>query len=87
MTNNIDNVPMNYLLAMFLDYHFQDKRLLDVSHETLTLITDEMNDLMPLMDITIDDAKAAWICWLEETAYIGKNSITIRSLMDSVSRL
>ena len=69
MTNNINNVPMDYLLALYLDYHFQDRRMLDISHESLMIITDELNGEFPLMEVTTDDAKAAWIRWLYENDY------------------
>lgn len=71
MTKNIENVPTSYLLAMFLDYHFQAKRLLDISQDTLTIITDELNCMLPTMEITTDDAKAAWIDWLDEAGHNG----------------
>ena len=71
MTKNIENIPTSYLLAMLLDYHFQAKRLLDISHETLAIITDELNCMFPTMEITIDDAKAAWIDWLDEAGHNG----------------
>lgn len=69
MTNNINNVPMDYLLALYLDYHFQDRRMLDISHESLMIITDELNGEFPLMEVTTADAKAAWIRWLYENEY------------------
>lgn len=71
MTKDINNVPTSYLLAMFLEYHFQSKRLLDISHETLTIITEEMNCMFPTMEITTDDAKAAWLSWIEEAGNNG----------------
>ena len=80
MTNNINNVPVDYLLAMYLEYHFQDRRMLDISYESLTIITDEINGEFPLMEVTLDDAKAAWICWLDEKGYNG-------SLKEGVSNL
>ena len=69
MTNNINNVPMDYLLALYLDYHFQDRRMLDISHESLMIITDEINGEFPLMEVTTDDAKAAWMRWLYENGH------------------
>ena len=71
MTNDINNVPVEYLLAMYLNYHFQAKRLLDISQDTLALITDELNCMFPTMEITADDAKDAWIDWLYEAGHNG----------------
>ena len=80
MTNNINNVPMDYLLALYLDYHFQDRRMLDISHESLMIITDELNGEFPLMEVTADDAKAAWICWLYENGYDNSFEEAVNSL-------
>lgn len=80
MTNNINNVPMNYLLALYLNYHFQDRRMLDISHESLMIITDEINGEFPLMEVTTDDAKAAWISWLYENGYNNSFEEAVNSL-------
>ena len=87
MTNNINNVPMDYLLALYLDYHFQDRRMLDISHESLMIITDEINGEFPLMEVTTADAKAAWICWLYENGYDDSFEEAINNLQSIVYSL
>ena len=71
---------MDYLLAMYLSYHFQDRRMLDISHESLMIITDEINGEFPLMEATTDDVKAAWISWLYENGYDNSFEEAVNSL-------
>lgn len=67
----VSKSTINNLLSYFLEYHFQEKLLTNVSTETFAVIKKELIDIFDDLELTDADVKEAWKAWFDEAAYNG----------------